>query len=415
MVPLVYFFGNLGNGLTQYPGDYSAAIFKEIVNQDENEEQIIVYRNGNLLYYCYLRRFSEGHRTLGICIAYDKVCRRMDSLFAIFSTMFEDLVEKGIVLRINDKGKLIIDTTDLVSEMNELDARCRILADKFLKIGFEVLPPVNLSISNVLVARHSLEDNQNELLFSLSQYSHVYITRKDKELHRVTAVSSLIDAKNKEIESLTSQYSKLKAKQKNLTWVIVLAILLLACVSVAYFIGDSLNRDLNETMQQLSDTTYYLNSTRKQLSDTSLYLGLTRDRLRESQTLVREQSWTIDSLSTRNALIIDSVDSLMTRYHKQEFDILREDKPFHILNSTFYWSRGELYVNYYSSVDKWVELYTNVLLSRNDSLINSYYTRVYIYQGTNNFTLNLSRQLDSGKYYKFLFFVDDKFIGGVRH
>ena len=415
MVPLVYFFGNLGNGLTQYPGDYSAAIFKEIVNQDENEEQIIVYRNGNLLYYCYLRRVSEGHRTLGICIAYDKVCRRMDSLFAIFSTMYEDLVEKGIVLRINDKGKLVIDTTDLVAEMNELDAKCRILADKFLKTGFEALPPVDLGISKLLIARHSLEDNQNELLYAMSHYSHVYITRKDMELHRITAVSSLINNKNKEIELLSSKLSKALAKQKSLTWVIILSVLLLVFISIAYFIGNSLHHDLNETLGQLEDTTMLLNYTRHQLSDTCMFLGFTRTQLYESNALAERRFWEIDTLSREKQHLIDSISNLKSFHYKRELDILREDKPFHVLESSFYWSSGLLKVYYYSTTDKSMYISTEVRLSSNDSIVYADYSYKYIYSGVNQFTLNLSKYLDSGKYYKFLFFVDDKFIGGVRH
>ena len=415
MVPLVYFFGNLGKGLTQYPGDDSAEIFKEVAKQDENVEQVVVRRKGNLLYYCYLRRITDDHQTFGICIAYNKVCRNMRSFFELCSSAFEDLVEKGIVLKINNKGEIRIDTTNLVLEKNELDERCRGLENQFQKGQFAELPPVDLGVSNRLVSRQSLEGDDKDIIKALSHYSQIYIVRENKELLRVSAASSLIERQSTEIKNLSSQLAKYKAKQKNLTWVIILSVLLFIIVSIAYFIGNSLHNDLDDTLEQLTDTTKQLNYTRHQLKDTCMCLNVTRLQLYESNALAEKRYWEIDALSYEKQQLVDSINNLKAFYNKRELNILREDKPFHVLESKFYWSSGELKVYYYSAADIGKYISTEVRLSSNDSLVYTDYSYKYIYSGVNQFTLYLSKYLDSAKYYKFLFFVDDKFIGGVRH
>lgn len=416
MVPFVYFFGNLGKGLTQYPGDDSAEIFKDVINQDENVEQVVVRRKGNLLYYCYLRRVTDDdHRTFGICIAYNMVCCNIQYFFEMCSNMFEDIVEKGVVLKINNKGETCVDTANLLSEKNELDERCRVLESQFQKAQFVNLPPVNLGVSNRLVSRQSLEGNNDDIKKALSQYSQVYIVRKNRELLRVSAASLLIERQSNEIKNLLSQLTQLKAKQKNLTWVIILSVLLLVIVTIAYFIGNSLHNDLDDTLEQLADTTRQLNYTRHQLEDTCMCLSTTRLQLYESNALAEKRYWEIDALSYEKQQLTDSINNLKSFHYKRELDILREDKPFHVLESSFYWSSGELKIYYYSTSDKGKYISTEVRLSRNDSIVYTDYTYRYIYSGVNQFTLYLSKYLDSGKYYKFLFFVDDKFIGGVRH
>ena len=302
------------------------------------------------------------------------VCLKMRSFFEVCSSAFEDLVEKGIVLKIHNKGEICIGVTNLVLEKNELDERGRVWAVQFQKGQFAELPPIDLGVSNRLVSRHSLEGNDNDIIKALSQYSQAYIVRKDQELLRMSAASLLIERQFNEITNLSSQLAQYKVKQKNLTWVIILSILLLVIVTIAYFIGNSLHNDLYETLEQLTDTTRQLNYTRHQLEDTCICLDFTRMRLNESNALAEKRFWEIDTLSREKQHLIDSINSLRSFHYKRELDILREDKPFHVLESSFYWSSGELKVYYYSATDKGKYISTEVRLSSNDSIVYTDYS-----------------------------------------
>ena len=57
----VYIFGNLSKGYTQYPDEnFSAAIFQKFYTKVKATTQIAIHRDGNLMYYAYIRCIEQG-------------------------------------------------------------------------------------------------------------------------------------------------------------------------------------------------------------------------------------------------------------------------------------------------------------------------------------------------------------------
>ena len=63
----IYLFGNLGQGLTLYPNDYTRNIFKEFISRANAPTQLIIHRDRAIMNYGYIRKIENG-QLFGICI-----------------------------------------------------------------------------------------------------------------------------------------------------------------------------------------------------------------------------------------------------------------------------------------------------------------------------------------------------------
>jgi len=80
----VYLFGNFNSGYTQYPDDYTSDIFGKFHSNAKSTTQIAIHRNGNLMYYGYIRKLEQD-RYLGLCVVLNGLMlTRIDGLFSLF-------------------------------------------------------------------------------------------------------------------------------------------------------------------------------------------------------------------------------------------------------------------------------------------------------------------------------------------
>ena len=62
----VYLFGKFDKGYTQYPDDYSRKIFAVCHQNSKAVSQIAIHRDGDLMYYAYIRNLDDGNY-IGLC------------------------------------------------------------------------------------------------------------------------------------------------------------------------------------------------------------------------------------------------------------------------------------------------------------------------------------------------------------
>ena len=62
-----YIFGKFIGGYTQYPVDSQSNVFQQVIANAKAETQVVIHRDGNLMYYCYLRKF-EVDNCIGFCV-----------------------------------------------------------------------------------------------------------------------------------------------------------------------------------------------------------------------------------------------------------------------------------------------------------------------------------------------------------
>ena len=139
MKPQIYYFGSLPGGFSSYPSDHTRAFFEQFLKRSKSEVQIVVHREGNLLHYGYVRKFSNNSFGIGLCI--DCIYNDVDFLFTVFDDIYADMIKNGDILKITSNGnvewKIKSYTEDTVA-LNEYSKSI------MSKNGFEVLLTVIL-------------------------------------------------------------------------------------------------------------------------------------------------------------------------------------------------------------------------------------------------------------------------------
>lgn len=119
----VYLFGEFGLGYTQYPQDGAEDIFRHIAAHAEAQTQIAIHRDGNLMYYVYLRRLDEGE---GHFIGYGfrvegLLFRDLSPLFDLFGSTFENIVIADRLLTLNSRGHVVANVGLLIEKRTEVE------------------------------------------------------------------------------------------------------------------------------------------------------------------------------------------------------------------------------------------------------------------------------------------------------
>lgn len=239
----VYIFANLSSGYTQYPDEKSAStIFQKFYTKAKATTQIAIHRDGNLMYYAYIRKLEQG-KYIGLCVLLNGAAlTKFEGLFSLFENVISNLVTKGYLIKYNDSGNLIANTEHLYMNREEID-----LVAESLKGGFDTmqstamkLPPVNYAISSESAKEFVVEDDAKEILKSsyTNGYTYIYKSKgfNTALMNSYQGVLSRVSRERDELKSrnvnLSLQLSKVKAQKRNLIWVSVLGgvVLVLALV-----------------------------------------------------------------------------------------------------------------------------------------------------------------------------------------
>lgn len=62
----VYLFGEFSVGYSQYPNDYAKIIFESFAKSAQATTQITIHRDGDLMYYGYIRKMENAEYLGGV-------------------------------------------------------------------------------------------------------------------------------------------------------------------------------------------------------------------------------------------------------------------------------------------------------------------------------------------------------------
>lgn len=256
----VYIFGNLSSGYTQYPDEEStSSIFQKFYTKAKATTQIAIRRDGNLMYYAYIRKLEQG-KYIGLCVLLNGAAlTKFEGLFSLFENVISNLVTKGYLIKYNDSGNLIANTEHLYMNREEID-----LVAESLKGGFDsmqstamILPPVNYAISSESVKEFVVEDDAKEILKSsyTNGYTYIYKSKgfNTALMNSYQGVLSKISKENtslkKENSNLKEENRKIRQQKKQFKNVILLICVVIGCAIGLFF----LYGNLNNTQSMLSD------------------------------------------------------------------------------------------------------------------------------------------------------------------
>lgn len=254
----LYIFGEFKNGYSQYPDDYTSAIFHQFYTHARSTTQIAIHRDGNLMYYGYIRKLPSS-RYIGLCAVINGIMlSRFDTLFSIYEDTISQLVCQEIILRFNTQGEIETTIETLNTASHEIEILKELLNTKFkeLKNITQPLPPVCYGVSKDSIQAFTLQDSTQQILKSSYTEGYTYIY-KSKEYNSIQLkqYQKILQQLNKEKQELNIKYRALvkehekTLKQKKQFKIVSFLSIIVAGIGICTLM---LTKNLSQTHQELS-------------------------------------------------------------------------------------------------------------------------------------------------------------------
>lgn len=299
----VYVFGNLAKGYTQYPTDSTVEIFQNEYIKSTSPAQIVVHRDGNLMYYSYILTFGDHY--LGFCTVNNGTAFvDFEKMFGIYESLIERLVESGFLIGLDEKGDIRPLSTELYLSSDELNFITDYLTEDFKKLSTISLPSVDYSISRESTAHMSLADGNAAIL--QSTYSNSYtIVHKDEDwasehVNSYRNVLKNLSAEKEqlatEVKELNSKLSKTEQQKKQFKWIGILGA---AIVIVMIFLISSQSK-LEDANDEIANKNAVINGLRSELT--------------QKDNTISSQNSRISALESEKARIKSRLSNLASTY-----------------------------------------------------------------------------------------------------
>lgn len=114
MITSVYIYSYIDSSFHLYPNN-GDIFFKNLCKNAVNGSQLIIHREGGLMYYNYITKTANG-TIYGICIINSDVCIDIRKLFTRFVDILVYAAKKGEVFKFDTKGEIVLNLFDFVSK-----------------------------------------------------------------------------------------------------------------------------------------------------------------------------------------------------------------------------------------------------------------------------------------------------------
>lgn len=321
-----YIFGQLGNGYTQYPTDYTQAYFQDFERNAKAQTAICVQREGDLMLYQYLRRLSDKKAAqgeyIGIAIVYNGVMLTdMEPLFHICEDAITNMVVNGKILEFTEDGGITSNLNKLYQADAEFTRVSEYLSAQLnaLSALFEKLPPSNYALGKDQSKSFSIGDDMASIIEATRNYAKVYVL-KDADYNSASLSSfsaklhTLSQAKETALQKVKKQQEEitsLKRKQKNMTLVLIL-ILIISCgsIGILFYVSNT-----NNQIRRLQGTNRDLQTIVDKNKQTML---LQQDSISELTTTNHQQALEISILDVRNERLTSEMAQLSEDLRKNQ-------------------------------------------------------------------------------------------------
>lgn len=330
----IYLFGQLGNGYTQYPTDYTQAYFQDFEHNAKAKTAICVQREGDLMLYQYLRRLSdkktEHGEYIGVAIVYNGVMLTdIEPLFHICEDSITNMAVNGKILEFTEDGGI----TSNIDKLYQADAEFTRISEYLsaqlnaLSALFEKLPPSNYALGKDQSKSFSMGDDMVSIIEATRNYAKVFVL-KDADYNSASLSSfsaklhTLNQAKETALQKVKKQQEEitsLKRKQKNMALVLIL-ILIISCggIGILFYVSSTNNR-----IRRLQGDKRDLQTIVDENKQTML---LQRDSISELTTTNHQQAFEISVLNTTN-------DRLFSEKAQLSEDLRKNQKQLNIANA----------------------------------------------------------------------------------
>lgn len=360
-----FVFGNLAAGYTQSPWDIQTKeIFTNFLKYSTTTSQVIIHREGSLMYYGYTRKLANK-QIFGLCFAVNGVYfPGVNRIFRLFEEAIEHHAEKvGQLLCLDEQGG---EPFSLVKNLNDYIRYCKEIGEDIQK-GVDYISPIALQLPAQNYGErvgkcnaYTIESPGPEIARSSYSVSYTVVT-KDVDIfqdnssqikiralnEKIGELNGWINNLNSQVDNLKSANAKLSRQKKRLKLVVFLCLLLIAGSAGLYFLWDK-------------------------LEITKSSLAYTKEQLDEATGRISELEQSISDLKETNRVLNSTVSSQKSKIRKLETDLESETErrknadealsnvaditPIVISGHSFNRSSGYLTLRYFSAVSRPVSL-----------------------------------------------------------
>lgn len=306
----VYLFGELKNGYTQYPYDHTYSIFAKFGENIKSKTQIAIHREGNLMYYGYIRKLeSKGY--IGICVVVNDIYfTKIDSLFNFFENCVSEIVAQGRIIRFNEKGDIVSDVDDLKKYTDDINFLQEYLRLSLNHLDNEImkLPAVSYGNASNSLKCYRAEENLSHIINSsyTNAYTFVYKS-KGYNTESLNGYITILKGKQKEItelqdrnKTLQKDYQALERKQKRTAAVAWLSGIIVILLFVFFNIWSNMSQDIETKTSTING----LNGKVGSLTDE---LDITHSDLRSAEFVISQKDLMLERKSDSIYFLMDSL------------------------------------------------------------------------------------------------------------
>lgn len=222
----IYLFGVYVNSYQQYPNDYTRKMFKQFSALSFPPTQLIIHREGDLMYYGYTRMLGKEHH-VGLCAVVNGVAiTDVQRLFGVFEGVVETMAYRQSLICVNEKGELCSKLRKLREDMAEVDLTVELLKSCLENMDDATvnLPALDTETGKDDVHRFSAEDDEAEILKYSLVPGYTVIWKKDNfESLPMQAFRDFARRKDEEMNQLKSRWKR----QRRAKWLLILALIVL--------------------------------------------------------------------------------------------------------------------------------------------------------------------------------------------
>lgn len=312
----VYLFGDLGSGYTQFPDDYTKQFIQVQSTGLESITQIVLHREGNLVFYTYYRKFlSKGNQGchIGFSVCFNSVyCTDINELFRIFENSITEMAITGNIIEYSNDGDIIASTNTLYLQTKEIDrltSSIGVSIDNLPVESFYALPPLNYGGDKNSKHICLIEKAEEQIPILLKEVDTL-VFLKDKK-YNTRAFSgyarklSDLSAKKEELEKenarLVEQNNALNRKKKQYRLVFSLTAILLLAIVFLFSLRkdiDTLKGDVEQKEASIVTKNVRIDSLNKTITNLNNDVSSLKREINDRDNTIRETNSFIDRLSS---------------------------------------------------------------------------------------------------------------------
>lgn len=291
-----YLFSKEFDTYQQYPNDIAKQFLCQITSNKLSVDQIVIHRDGNLIYYAYIQSVSTN-KVFGHCIVTGDICTNIKELYDVFYKSIEQAAYKGVLFSFDSTGKICKQTgyfSEEGAEINEFFKDFNSIAGT--ESYWKSISSIDFSVSKDSKLYLSLTDDSNEkIVEAIEHYHNVIITIENPIASSYSNIVKQLNLDKDElinrIGHLSNENDELLKKKKQYKAVVTLfVIIILCCIGLLSFYReitgktqhiqeleneitikrDSLllqNNEINRLVDDLSSINRRLSSVQSELSD----------------------------------------------------------------------------------------------------------------------------------------------------